>query len=253
MSEIELYNLWCKNADEDPDLQAELAGIANDEAAIKDRFYRDLEFGTGGLRGIMGPGTNRMNKYVVGMATQGFANYINKAFPNITPAVVVGHDCRNNGRMFAETVANIFSANGIKVYLFESLRPTPEISFAIRQLGAQAGVNVTASHNPKEYNGYKVYGPNGGQILEEDAKAIQNEIESVKEIKFSDAYELASSDIYDSYRKEMESASNFNLGTSDDVILSEAKNLKFINYFFVLIFHFHIFAMSLRIAMTNIY
>ena len=117
-----------------------------DKTALIDAFYQNLEFGTGGLRGIMGAGTNRMNKYIVGMATQGFANYILKAFPGKKCSVVVGHDCRNNGRMFAETVADIFSANGIKVYLFESLRPTPEISFAIRELGAQAGVNVTASH-----------------------------------------------------------------------------------------------------------
>ena len=129
----------------DAETKAEVKAMldADDKSALIDAFYQNLEFGTGGLRGIMGAGTNRMNKYVVGMATQGFANYINKAFPNIQPAVVVGHDCRNNGRMFAETVANIFSANGIKVYLFESLRPTPEISFAIRQLKAQAGVNVT--------------------------------------------------------------------------------------------------------------
>ena len=138
---------------------------AEDKTALIDAFYQNLEFGTGGLRGIMGAGTNRMNKYIVGMATQGFANYINKAFPNIQPAVVVGHDCRNNGRMFAETVADFFSANGIKVYLFESLRPTPEISFAIRQLGCQAGVNVTASHNPREYNGYKAYWEDGAQVL----------------------------------------------------------------------------------------
>ena len=127
----------------DAETQAEVKAMleAEDKSALIDAFYQNLEFGTGGLRGIMGVGTNRMNKYIVGMATQGFANYINKAFPDIQPAVVVGHDCRNNGRMFAETVAAIFSANGIKAYLFESLRPTPEISFAIRQLSAQAGVN----------------------------------------------------------------------------------------------------------------
>ncbi|MBP5716966.1 MAG: phospho-sugar mutase, partial [Bacteroidales bacterium] len=141
----------------DDETKAEVKAMldAADKTALIDAFYQNLEFGTGGLRGIMGAGTNRMNKYVVGMATQGFANYILKAFPGQQPAVVVGHDCRNNGRMFAETVAAIFSANGIRVYLFEGLRPTPEISFAIRQLKAQAGVNVTASHNPKEYNGYK--------------------------------------------------------------------------------------------------
>ncbi|MBP5715329.1 MAG: phospho-sugar mutase [Prevotella sp.] len=157
-----------------------------DKTALIDAFYQNLEFGTGGLRGIMGAGTNRMNKYIVGMATQGFANYINKAFPDIQPAVVVGHDCRNNGRMFAETVADIFSANGIKVYLFESLRPTPEISFAIRQLGCQAGVNVTASHNPREYNGYKAYWDDGAQVLAPHDKGIIDEVNKVKiqDVKF---------------------------------------------------------------------
>jgi phosphoglucomutase len=157
-----------------------------DKSALIDAFYQNLEFGTGGLRGIMGAGTNRMNKYIVGMATQGFANYINKAFPDIQPAVVVGHDCRNNGRMFAESVADIFSANGIKVYLFESLRPTPEISFAIRQLGCQAGVNVTASHNPREYNGYKAYWDDGAQVLAPHDKGIIDEVNKVKieDVKF---------------------------------------------------------------------
>ena len=159
---------------------------AEDKTALIDAFYQNLEFGTGGLRGIMGAGTNRMNKYIVGMATKGFANSINKAFPNIQPAVVVGHDCRNNGRMFAETVADIFSANGIKVFLFESLRPTPEISFAIRQLGCQAGVNVTASHNPREYNGYKAYWEDGAQVLAPHDKGIIDEVNKVKieDVKF---------------------------------------------------------------------
>ena len=163
-----------------------------DKTALIDAFYQNLEFGTGGLRGIMGAGTNRMNKYIVGMATQGFANYINKAFPNIQPAVVVGHDCRNNGRMFAETVADIFSANGIKVYLFESLRPTPEISFAIRQLKCQAGVNVTASHNPREYNGYKAYWEDGAQVLAPHDKGIIDEVNKVKieDVKFEGKKEL---------------------------------------------------------------
>jgi phosphoglucomutase len=151
-----------------------------DKTDLVDAFYRDLEFGTGGLRGIMGAGTNRMNKYIVGMATQGFANYINKAFPGKQSSVVVGHDCRNNGRMFAETVADIFSANGIKVYLFESLRPTPEISFAIRHLKCQAGVNVTASHNPREYNGYKAYWDDGAQVLTPHDVGIIAEVEKVK-------------------------------------------------------------------------
>ncbi len=158
-----------------------------DKSELIDSFYRSLEFGTGGLRGIMGAGTNRMNKYIVGMATQGFANYILKAFPGRKDlSVVVGHDCRNNGRLFAETVANIFSANGIKVYLFESLRPTPELSFAIRHLGAQAGVNVTASHNPKEYNGYKAYWDDGAQVLFPHDKGIIDEVNKVgiDDVKF---------------------------------------------------------------------
>ena len=159
----------------------------DDKSELIDAFYRDLEFGTGGLRGIMGAGTNRMNIYIVGMATQGFANYILKAFPGRTDlSVVVGHDCRNNGRLFAETVANIFSANGIKVYLFEGLRPTPEISFAIRQLHCQAGVNVTASHNPKEYNGYKAYWDDGAQVLAPHDKGIIDEVNKVTiaDVKF---------------------------------------------------------------------
>ena len=158
-----------------------------DKTDLIEAFYQNLEFGTGGLRGIMGPGTNRMNKYVVGMATQGFANYILKAFPGRKDlSVVVGHDCRNNSRLFAETVANIFSANGIQVYLFESLRPTPEISFAIRQLHAQAGVNVTASHNPKEYNGYKAYWDDGAQVLSPHDTGIIDEVNKVKieDVKF---------------------------------------------------------------------
>ena len=163
-----------------------------DKTALIDAFYQNLEFGTGGLRGIMGAGTNRMNKYIVGMATQGFANYILKAFPGKQCSVVVGHDCRNNGRMFAETVADIFSANGIKVYLVESLRPTPEISFAIRELGAQAGVNVTASHNPREYNGYKAYWDDGAQVLSPHDTGIIDEVNKVtiNDVKFEGNKEL---------------------------------------------------------------
>ena len=164
-----------------------------DKTALVDAFYQNLEFGTGGLRGIMGAGTNRMNKYIVGMATQGFANYLLKAYPEKKDlAVVVGHDCRNNGRMFAETVADIFSANGIKAYLFESLRPTPEISFAIRQLGCQAGGNVTASHNPREYNGYKAYWGDGAQVLAPHDKGIIDEVNKVTidDVKFTGNKEL---------------------------------------------------------------
>ena len=155
-----------------------------DKTALIDAFYRNLEFGTGGLRGIMGAGTNRMNKYIVGMATQGFANYVLKAFAGRKDiAAVVGHDCRNHGREFAETVAAIFTANGIKVYLFESLRPTPEISFAIRNLKAQCGVNVTASHNPREYNGYKAYWEDGSQVLQPHDIGI---VEKVKKVSIDD-------------------------------------------------------------------
>jgi len=173
---------WLASPVYDAQTKAEVKALldAEDKTALVDAFYQSLEFGTGGLRGIMGVGTNRMNRYIVGAATQGFANYINKAFAGKKDiAVVVGHDCRNHGREFAETVANIFSANGIKVYLFESLRPTPEISFAIRQLKAQAGVNVTASHNPKEYNGYKAYWDDGAQVLSPHDTGIIDEVNKV--------------------------------------------------------------------------
>ena len=180
---------WLTSPVYDEQTKAEVKALldAEDKTALVDAFYQSLEFGTGGLRGIMGVGTNRMNRYIVGAATQGFANYINKAFAGKKDtAVVVGHDCRNHGREFAETVANIFSANGIKVYLFESLRPTPEISFAIRQLKAQAGVNVTASHNPKEYNGYKAYWEDGAQVLAPHDTGIIDEVNKVKieDVKF---------------------------------------------------------------------
>ncbi len=161
---------------------------ASDKTALVDAFYKDLEFGTGGLRGKMGVGSNRMNIYTVGSATQGLANYLNKAFADLPQiSVVIGHDCRNNSRLFAETVANIFSANGIKAYLFESLRPTPEMSFAIRHLGCQSGVIITASHNPKIYNGYKAYWNDGAQIIAPHDKNIIDEvgkIQSVDDIKF---------------------------------------------------------------------
>ena len=158
-----------------------------DKTDLIESFYKDLEFGTGGLRGIMGAGSNRMNIYTVGMATQGFANYLKLNFKNKEQiSVVVCHDCRNNSRLFAETVANIFSANGIKVYLFDDLRPTPECSFAIRYLKAQAGVNITASHNPREYNGYKAYWEDGAQVLAPHDKGIINEVNKVhiEDVKF---------------------------------------------------------------------
>ncbi len=157
---------------------------SSDSTELTDSFYNDLEFGTGGLRGIMGMGTNRMNIYTVGAATQGFANYINKMFPgDQQKSVCIGHDCRNNSRYFAETTAAIFSANGITAYLFESLRPTPEMSFAIRELGCNGGVIITASHNPKEYNGYKAYWNDGSQLVPPHDK---NVIEEVKQVKVED-------------------------------------------------------------------
>jgi len=162
---------------------------AEDKTELIESFYRDLEFGTGGLRGIMGVGTNRMNIYTVGAATQGLSNYLKAQFPEVPQiSVVIGHDCRNNSRLFSEISANIFSANGIKVYLFEDLRPTPEASFAIRHLGCQSGIILTASHNPKEYNGYKAYWNDGGQmILPHDENVITevNKIQSVDDIKFN--------------------------------------------------------------------
>jgi phosphoglucomutase len=161
---------------------------ATDKTELIESFYRDLEFGTGGLRGIMGAGTNRMNIYTVGSATQGLANYLKEAFADLPEIkVVVGHDVRNNSRKFAEIVADVFSANGIKVYLFEDFRPTPELSFAIRELGCQSGVNITASHNPKEYNGYKAYWADGAQIIApHDVNIINhvNQIHGVEAIKF---------------------------------------------------------------------
>jgi len=161
---------------------------AEDKTELIESFYRNLEFGTGGLRGIMGAGTNRMNIYTVGAATQGLSNYLKAQFPDVPQiSVVIGHDCRNNSRLFAEISANIFSANGIKVYLFEGLRPTPEASFAIRQLGCQSGIILTASHNPKEYNGYKAYWDDGAQMIaphDENVISEVTKITNVDDIKF---------------------------------------------------------------------
>ena len=160
---------------------------AENPKELAESFYRNLEFGTGGLRGIMGVGTNRVNKYTIGMATQGFANYLNQTYPGGPVRVAIAHDCRNNSRFFAETTANVFAANGIKVFLFEALRPTPELSFAIRHLGCQGGVVCTASHNPKEYNGYKAYWNDGGQLVPPHDKNVIKEVEkiaSVDEVKW---------------------------------------------------------------------
>ena len=174
----------------DAETRAEVQRLLDkeDKTDLIEAFYKDLEFGTGGLRGIMGVGTNRMNIYTVGAATQGLANYLKKEFATLPQIkVVIGHDCRNNSRKFAKISADIFSANGIKVYLFESLRPTPEMSYAIRELGCQSGIILTASHNPKEYNGYKAYWDDGAQMVSpHDKNTISevNKVRSVSDIKF---------------------------------------------------------------------
>jgi len=202
--------VWTKEPfDAETRAQVKAMMDAEDKTELIDSFYRTLEFGTGGLRGIMGPGTNRMNKYIVAQATQGYANYLLKVqreggFKNVQNgqvAVVVGHDCRNNGRLFAETVADIFSANGIKVYLFESLRPTPECSFAIRHLKCQGGVNVTASHNPREYNGYKAYWEDGSQVLQPHDKGI---IDEVNKVTMADVKWTANKDLIEIIGGEMD-------------------------------------------------
>ncbi len=155
---------------------------ASNQNELEESFYKNLEFGTGGLRGIMGVGTNRINKYTIGMATQGFANYLNKTYPGEKMSVAIGHDSRNNSRFFAETTAQVFAANGLTVYLFEALRPTPELSFAIRSLQCKAGVVCTASHNPKEYNGYKAYWNDGGQLVPPHDKNVITEVEAIQSV-----------------------------------------------------------------------
>lgn len=183
---------------------------SDDKTKLIDAFYKDLEFGTGGLRGIMGAGSNRMNIYTVGSATQGLSNYLKKEFADLDEIkVVIGHDCRNNSRKFAEISADIFSANGIKVYLFENLRPTPEVSFAIRRLGCQSGIMITASHNPKEYNGYKAYWNDGAQVLAPHDKNIiaeVNRIKSVDDIRFEgnkDLIEIIGKDMDKAFIEEV--------------------------------------------------
>jgi len=183
--------------------------LEKDEKKLIDAFYQDLEFGTGGLRGIMGAGTNRMNIYTLGMATQGLSNYLIKQFGRKDLKVAIAHDCRNNSRYFAETTANIFSANGFDVYLFESLRPTPELSFAIRHYNCHSGVVITASHNPPEYNGYKAYWDDGGQVVAPHDTGIIEEvrkIRSVSEIRFNgnkDKIKLIGKETDDLFLKEV--------------------------------------------------
>ena len=189
----ELYSLWCEKAVDDPDLKQELISVADDSEGINDRFYRNLEFGTGGLRGVIGAGTNRMNIYTVRRATQGFADYINEAFDK--PSVAIAYDSRIKSDVFAKAAAGVFAANGIHVYIYGELMPTPMLSFAVRELNCQAGVMVTASHNPSKYNGYKAYGADGCQLNLTDAETVIKKVnaldmfDGVKHIKFDDAVE----------------------------------------------------------------
>lgn len=200
----------------------------SDKTELIECFYKDLEFGTGGLRGIMGAGSNRMNIYTVGMATQGFANYLKKNFAGRSSvSVVVCHDCRNNSRLFAETVADIFSANGIKVYLFDDMRPTPECSFAIRHLGCQAGVNITASHNPREYNGYKAYWEDGAQVLSPHDVGIIDEVNKVKvdDVKFTgdkSLIQIICEEVDNAYLEQVQTVS------IDPEVIKRQKDLKIV-------------------------
>ncbi len=211
----EKAKLWLRPGyDEETRAEVQRMLDADDKTELIESFYRDLEFGTGGLRGIMGAGTNRMNIYTVGAATQGLANYLKEAFKDLPEiSVAVGHDVRNNSRKFAEIVANIFSANGIKVYLFDSFRPTPELSYAIRYFGCQSGVNITASHNPKEYNGYKAYWADGAQIIApHDVNIIDNvnRITDVDQIKFRgnpDKIQIIGKEVDDAFLKEIKGLS----------------------------------------------
>ncbi len=178
----EKVNQWLTGNYDQETKDAIIKMQAENPSELAEGFYQSLEFGTGGLRGIMGVGTNRMNKYTVGMATQGYANYLKICYPNDVVKVAIAHDSRNNSRFFAETTANVFAANGIKVFLFESLRPTPELSFAIRTLGCSGGVVCTASHNPKEYNGYKAYWNDGSQLVPPHDKNVIKEVEKIQSV-----------------------------------------------------------------------
>ncbi|WP_462248169.1 phospho-sugar mutase [Ekhidna sp.] len=199
----EKARLWLNASNIDEESKKQIENLLNNSDELEESFQIDLEFGTGGLRGLMGIGTNRMNKYTVGMATQGFSNYLKKEFDGDI-SVAIAHDSRNNSRLFAEAAAAVFSANGIKVYLFEELRPTPELSFAIRHLGCQAGVVLTASHNPKEYNGYKAYWSDGGQLVPPHDKSVIDEVKrinSIDEINFN-----SNTDLIESIGEEIDNA-----------------------------------------------
>jgi phosphoglucomutase len=220
--------IWLGNEFDEETRKSVKHMLESDEKELIESFYKDLEFGTGGLRGIMGAGTNRMNIYTVGMATQGLCNYIKKEFSHVKQLkVAIAHDCRNNSRLFAETTARIFSANGFKAFLFDSLRPTPELSFAIRHLGCQTGVVITASHNPKEYNGYKAYWDDGGQIIEPHDTNIIKEVEkirSISEVKFTggEEPEILGSEIDDIYTDKIVDL------TVNPVIIARQSDLKIV-------------------------
>ena len=184
---LERVNAWLTPAfDEDTQNQIKHL-IASNPKGLEESFYKNLEFGTGGMRGVMGLGTNRINKYTLGKNTQGISNYLKKSFPNEDLKVAIAYDCRHNSKIFGKVVADVFSANGIKVYLFEDLRPTPELSFALKHLGCHCGIVLTASHNPPEYNGYKVYWQDGGQLVPPQDGEIIAEIDRLdySEIKFN--------------------------------------------------------------------
>ena len=228
MSFMENYQRWLAETAVDPEVFGELDAIRGDEAAIEDRFYRELEFGTGGLRGVLGAGTNRMNVFTVAKATQGYSNYLNKIAD--APSVAIAYDSRIHSDLFAETAAAVFAANGIKVHLYPRLMPTPALSFAVRDLKCDGGVVVTASHNPAKYNGYKVYGGDGCQITTEAAEAIQREIDAVdpfedvcrgdfKAALESGAIRYIGEDTVDRYHQALDTASVLSAGVDRDVAI----------------------------------
>lgn len=222
-------NQWLQGS-YDEDTKKEIQQLLDEQkyADLTDAFYRDLEFGTGGLRGVMGAGSNRVNKYTIGTATQGLSNFLKKTYPNEAIKVAIAHDSRNNSDFFAKTAADVFSANGIHVYFFKALRPTPELSYAIRQLGCKSGVMLTASHNPKEYNGYKAYGDDGGQFVSPADTDVMNEvsaIQTIDEVKFDrveENVELIGEDIDQKYLKDI-----LSLSVSKEAIQRQ-KNLKIV-------------------------
>ena len=196
MNFMETYQLWLEKTAENEEVHGELAAIQGDAAAIEDRFYRELEFGTGGLRGVLGAGTNRMNVYTVAKATQGYSNYLKSVAEK--PSVAIAYDSRIHSDLFAETAAEVFAANGIQVHIYPKLMPTPSLSFAVRDLHCDGGIVITASHNPAKYNGYKVYGSDGCQITTEAAKTIQQEIDAVdafRDVRYGDFHELLEKDM----------------------------------------------------------